>query len=67
MAAAVRRTPSKSNGSFDSVVSNRLFLVLTDLLIGCLAYLVAWLVRIYLPIPFTQERNVSITLRHFGE
>ena len=33
-----------------------LFLVLTDLLIGCLAYLVAWLVRIYLPIPFTQER-----------
>ena len=55
MAAAVRRTPSKSNGSFDSVVSNRVFLVLTDLLIGCLAYLVAWLVRIYLPIPFTQE------------
>ena len=55
MTAAVHRVPSKSNGSFDSVLSNRLFLVLTDLLIGCLAYLVAWLVRIYLRIPFTQE------------
>ena len=56
MTAALRRTRSKSNGSFDSVVANRLFLVLSDLLIGCLAYFSAWLVRIYLPVPFTQER-----------
>ena len=55
MTAAVHRAPSKSNGTFDSVVSNRTFLVLADLLIGCLAYFAAWLVRIYLHIPFTQE------------
>ena len=55
MTAAVHSTRSKSNGTFDSVLSDRLFLVLTDLLIGCLAYLAAWLVRIYLRVPFTQE------------
>ena len=55
MTAAVHSTRSKSNGTFDSVLSDRLFLVLTDLLIGCLAYLAAWLVRIYLRVPFTRE------------
>ncbi len=55
MAAGVRTVPAGANGTLDSVVSNRLFLVLVDLSIGCLAYLAAWLVRIHLHIPFTQE------------
>ena len=55
MTAAVHRAPSRSNGSFDSVVSNRVFLVLTDWFLGCLAYTFAWAVRINVQIPFTES------------
>ena len=54
MRAAVHRAQSKSNGSFDSVVSNRVFLVLTDWFLGCLAYVFAWAVRIYVQIPLNR-------------
>lgn len=37
------------------VLSNPFFLLLVDLLLGVLAYGVAWLTRIYVPIPFTAD------------
>jgi exopolysaccharide biosynthesis polyprenyl glycosylphosphotransferase len=37
------------------LVANRLFLLLVDLLIGAGAYAGAWLIRVYVPLPFTQD------------
>jgi len=63
MTAAVRPAPSRPNGGFASVVSNRLFLVLTDWTIGLLAYVCAWAVRIYVEIPFSE--NLISQMRWF--
>ena len=42
-------------GVTPSVYKNLVFLVLVDLAIGMLAYLSAWIIRMYVPLPYTRD------------
>jgi exopolysaccharide biosynthesis polyprenyl glycosylphosphotransferase len=42
-------------GHLFGLLSNRLFLLLVDLAIGAGAYVGAWLIRVYVPLPLTQD------------
>ncbi len=55
MVPGVYNVPNQSNKNVDLVFSNKFFLVLTDLFIGCFAYALAWLMRIYFKIPLTED------------
>jgi exopolysaccharide biosynthesis polyprenyl glycosylphosphotransferase len=45
----------QSAGWASSLFSNTLFLLAVDVFLGALAYAVAWLIRIYVPFPLTQD------------
>ncbi len=45
----------RSSGWSSSLFSNTLFLLIVDLLLGGLAYTLAWLIRIYVPFPLTLD------------